>query len=58
MNFNFPDAVKKIFMQLSHFASETNQPIFVIGGFVRDTILKRPTKDIDIVITTDCLDFC
>ena len=39
----------KIFKTISKIADQLNQPVFVIGGFVRDQILKRETKDIDIV---------
>ncbi|MFL2565104.1 MAG: CCA tRNA nucleotidyltransferase [Parvicellaceae bacterium] len=38
-----------IFKTISKIADQLNQPVFVIGGFVRDQILKRETKDIDIV---------
>ena len=38
-----------IFKTISKFADQLNQPVFVIGGFVRDQILRRETKDIDIV---------
>ncbi len=40
---------KKIFKIIAEVASEMNMPAFVIGGYVRDLILKRPSKDIDIV---------
>ena len=38
-----------IFKTISKIADQLNQPVFVIGGYVRDQILKRETKDIDIV---------
>ena len=38
-----------IFKTISKIADQLNQPVFVIGGFVRDQILNRETKDIDIV---------
>lgn len=34
-------------------ARKLNVPCYVIGGFVRDKILNRPTKDIDIVCVGD-----
>ncbi len=39
-----------VFKTISEINAETGQPCFVIGGFVRDVILKRPSKDIDIVV--------
>jgi poly(A) polymerase len=39
----------KIFGIISEVADEINQETFVIGGFVRDLLLNRPSKDIDIV---------
>lgn len=38
-----------IFKIISQCADELNVKTFVIGGWVRDLILKRPSKDIDIV---------
>lgn len=40
----------KIFNVISDVADELNVKAFVIGGFVRDAFLNRPTKDIDIVV--------
>lgn len=40
----------KIFAQLSETADELNLPCYVVGGYVRDLILRRPSKDIDIVV--------
>ena len=38
-----------IFSVISEIADQLNQETYVIGGFVRDLILKRPSPDIDIV---------
>lgn len=40
----------KIFEIISETAAELNVRAFVIGGYVRDLYLKRPSKDIDIVV--------
>lgn len=39
-----------VFQIVSEIADKSKTPVFVIGGFVRDTILERETKDIDIVV--------
>ncbi|PIB35660.1 tRNA nucleotidyltransferase [Reichenbachiella sp. 5M10] len=40
---------KDIFDQVAQSAHELNLETYVIGGFVRDILLKRPSKDIDFV---------
>ena len=40
----------KIFQIISEAADEQQQECYVIGGFVRDIFLKRPSKDIDVVV--------
>ncbi len=40
----------RIFPVLSELVTEENLQCFVIGGFVRDLLLNRPSKDIDIVV--------
>jgi poly(A) polymerase len=40
----------KIFKFITETADETGMECYVIGGFVRDYFLKRPSKDIDIVV--------
>ncbi|MDR2064352.1 MAG: CCA tRNA nucleotidyltransferase [Prevotellaceae bacterium] len=41
---------KEIFKIIAEVAKEEQQRIFVIGGFVRDYFLQRPSNDIDIVV--------
>ncbi|MGF7232416.1 CCA tRNA nucleotidyltransferase [Arachidicoccus sp.] len=38
-----------IFKKIAAVAAQTNTPAYVIGGFVRDKIIGRATKDVDIV---------
>jgi poly(A) polymerase len=40
----------KVFRVVSECGEELGKPVFVIGGYVRDVILGRPSKDIDFVI--------
>lgn len=43
----------KIFQEISIVADELQLETYVIGGYVRDILLKRPSKDIDIVTVGD-----
>jgi poly(A) polymerase len=40
---------KELLDVISEVATEMNTPCFLIGGYVRDILLKRPSKDIDVV---------
>lgn len=40
---------QSIFEYIRDIADKLNQPTYLIGGFVRDLIMKNPSKDIDIV---------
>lgn len=42
-----------VLKKISNAASDLNEPAFIIGGFVRDKIIGRPTKDLDIVCIGD-----
>ena len=47
----------KIFSQVSKVAGSQNLQVFAIGGFVRDIFLDRPSKDIDIVVVGNGIQF-
>lgn len=40
----------KIFQLITQVADEQNLECYVVGGYVRDIFLKRPSKDIDIMV--------
>jgi poly(A) polymerase len=46
-----------VFKILANIAQENRIEAYVIGGFVRDLLLKRPSKDIDIVVLGNGIDF-
>ena len=39
-----------IFRKISQTADELNMECYVVGGYVRDIFLERPSKDIDVVV--------
>ncbi len=50
----FQEAItNSIFHEISNYCSGNKIESFVVGGFVRDFFLKRPSKDIDILIIGD-----
>jgi len=46
-----------IFKKLSELADATGTEIYVTGGYVRDIFLKRPSKDIDILVIGNGIKF-
>ncbi|HEV8084473.1 MAG TPA: HD domain-containing protein [Chitinophagaceae bacterium] len=42
-----------IFKKIAEAAQELSMPVYIIGGFVRDKIMRRPTNDADIVCAGD-----
>jgi poly(A) polymerase len=46
-----------IFQVIGNTADQTQLKAWVVGGFVRDSILKRENKDIDIVVVGNGVDF-
>lgn len=53
MEIKFSPAEAEIFSKISEAASEMGIKAYVIGGFVRDKILGKPDKDIDVVCLGD-----
>ncbi len=51
IQFNHKESI--IFEQISNVAASLNMPCYIIGGFVRDKIIGRAVKDIDIVCIGD-----
>ncbi len=49
MEFSFNTYEDSLFRIIQEAADELNYPVFVIGGYVRDKILDRPTNDLDFV---------
>jgi len=49
MVFNIQEHERKIFNQISQAAADLDYPVYVVGGYVRDRLLGRPSKDMDIV---------
>ena len=46
-----------VFKVLNEAANESGIKTFVVGGFVRDILLQRPNKDIDIVVEGNGIEF-
>ena len=53
INESFPADLIQIFRQLGDLADELSLNIFLVGGVVRDLMLRRPNLDIDIVVEGD-----
>ena len=53
MDINCTEKELFVFKKIAHVANELGMPCYVIGGFVRDKLLNRKTKDIDIVCVGD-----
>lgn len=53
MQIHFNDRETQLLHAVANAASSIGVPAFAVGGFVRDKILDRPTKDIDIVCLGD-----
>ncbi len=55
---NLSDKLKHpVFKVAAQICKENHVEAYVIGGFVRDLLLERPSKDIDIVVVGDGVDY-
>jgi len=52
-----PEDRKRLLNAVAEEAKSQNLPAYIVGGFVRDLILKRPSQDFDIVIEGDAITF-
>lgn len=53
MDINCSDKELFVFEKIARAAAELGTPTYLIGGFVRDKLIGRPTKDADIVCVGD-----
>jgi putative nucleotidyltransferase with HDIG domain len=56
MEVKFTDKEEIIFKKIAVAAATLGMPCYLIGGFVRDKLLNRPTKDADFVCVGDALE--
>ena len=54
---NVPPHIRRLLQEIGRFGEETSQPVYVVGGFVRDLLIGRENLDIDIVVEGDAVDF-
>lgn len=55
---NYASAVnKEPFLSIGKVADELGIPCYTVGGFVRDLLLERPCKDIDVMVVGSGIDF-
>lgn len=47
--------ISRLLAQASRFLTGQGIPYFLVGGFVRDILLRRPTRDIDIAVKADAV---
>jgi len=51
--FNIKPYERKVFELIQQSAAELNFPVYVVGGYVRDRLLARESKDLDVVCVGD-----
>lgn len=53
MVFNIEKYERKVFELIGETAADLGYPTYIVGGYVRDRLLDRPSKDMDIVCVGD-----
>src|SRR5580692_11189424 len=53
MDIKYTDKESFVFQLIARAAADLQVPCYLIGGFVRDKLIGRPTKDADIVCVGD-----
>ncbi|MFA6808713.1 MAG: CBS domain-containing protein, partial [Eubacteriales bacterium] len=54
---DLPENIKTVLEILKKVAHIRGNPVFLVGGFVRDLLLGVPTKDLDVVVEGSGIDF-
>ena len=54
---NVSPHICRLLQEIGRFGEEKSQPVYVVGGFVRDLLIGRENLDIDIVVEGDAVNF-
>lgn len=52
-NIRLPKNTKSLLHTIGRIGMETDTPVYAVGGFVRDTLLNHPIREIDFVVVGD-----
>ncbi len=52
-----PESIKVLLQQLGQVADQLGLRIYLVGGFVRDLLLRQPNLDVDVVVEGDGIGF-
>jgi len=58
LNFEFDNNIQKFLKIIIKNALIQNIRVFFVGGIVRDNILNKPLKDIDLIVEGNAIEFC
>ena len=54
---NVSPHIHRLLQEIGRFGEEKSQPVYVVGGFVRDLLIGRENLDIDIAVEGDAVEF-
>ena len=57
MERDLKDEIQNLLCRIGQVGDEENTPVYVVGGFVRDLLMKRPNLDIDLVVEGNGAEF-